>query len=76
MGIIKYEHHGEVVSVDEELKGKHRDHCLCWKCGQFYPGEDQNCLIASRLFSICVEFNLVTPVYECPYFTAKEPNVT
>jgi hypothetical protein len=26
--IIKYKHHGREVFVQEELKGKHREHCL------------------------------------------------
>lgn len=33
--IEKYIHHGKEVFVDSELKGKHKQHCLCWKCGKF-----------------------------------------
>ena len=32
MSIVKYKHHGVNVSVREDLKGKHREHCLCWIC--------------------------------------------
>lgn len=66
--IEKYEHHGAQVFVDSELKGTHRSHCLCWKCASFKPGKEDNCPIANKLYQICVEFDLVTPVYECPKF--------
>jgi hypothetical protein len=36
--ITKYEHFGNIVSVQRHLKGKHRDHCLCFqKCKFFKP---------------------------------------
>lgn len=69
--IEKYEHHGTTVSVDSGLRGKHRDHCLCHKCGRFFPGEERNCPIARAVFGNCVEFGIVTPVYECPEFVPK-----
>lgn len=28
-GIEKYEHYGSVVSVRSDLKGRHKEHCLC-----------------------------------------------
>jgi hypothetical protein len=75
MSIEKYNHHGLEVSVDSELKGKHRDHCLCYKC-EFFKPEDRgnNCEIANQLYKLCVMFYLVTPVYECPAFKMKENN--
>ena len=66
--IEKYIHHEALVCVDSRLKGKHRDNCLCFKCRYFKPNTESNCCIAQRLFSICKEYHLVTPVYECPYF--------
>lgn len=60
-----------LVWVDSELKGKHREHCLCWKCDHFKPGTPENCFIADRVFQNCVSYNLVTPVYECPQFEEK-----
>jgi len=71
--IISYEHYGRKVYVDEKLKGKHRKHCLCYKCKKFNL-EDQknNCKIANEVYSNCVKYNLVTPVYECPEFVPKE----
>jgi len=35
--IVEYEHHGENVKVREDLKGRHRDHCLCFRCNAFKP---------------------------------------
>lgn len=71
--IIEYEHHGQIVKVDEDLKGKHRDHCLCHRCEKFVPEDrGKNCQIANRLFQICRDFNLVTPVYECKVFEEKK----
>lgn len=67
--IIKYEHHGNMVYVDEELKGKHRAHCLCWSCKLFTPQDrDGNCPTANLLYSLCVLEGLTTPVYECPKY--------
>lgn len=66
MAIEKYVHHGAEVSVISEVKGKHRQHCLCHSCLRFIP-EDRtlNCSIANALYALCVNHNLVTPVYEC-----------
>lgn len=70
--IVQYTHHDALVSVDEDLKGKHRNHCLCYKCGSFKPEtREGNCPIANKLFQICVDENVVTPVYECPVFVPK-----
>jgi len=45
--IIKYIHHGETVSVEKHLKGKHREHCLCWQnCKNFKP-EDKKTIAPS-----------------------------
>ncbi len=64
-----YEHHGTKVAVEDYLKGKHHDHCLCWICENFNPFDrSKNCPIANKLFDLCVEHHLVTPVYECPEF--------
>jgi hypothetical protein len=66
--IEKYVHHGAEVFVRSDLKGKHHGHCLCWICGNFKPGKPENCAIAQKLYEICVEHDLVTPVHECPKF--------
>lgn len=66
-----YEHHGRMVWVQSDLKGKHRDHCLCWNCDKLKPGQPDNCPIAQKLYAICVEHGTVNPVYECPEFQPK-----
>jgi hypothetical protein len=66
----QYEHHGQTVTVRSDLQGKHRHHCLCFDgCKHFAPGTEQNCEIAAAVYRNCVQFNIVTPVWECPRFT-------
>lgn len=72
MEVSRYEHHGADVAVITELKGQHREHCLCWACGNFKPEDREgNCEIANQLFGLCVKYNLVTPVYECAAFKER-----
>jgi hypothetical protein len=71
---IQYEHHNELVWVRSDLKGTHRDVCLCYQCTQFRPGSTGNCPIAQQLYHLDVQYNLVTPVFECPHFK-EHPNV-
>ena len=67
--IIKYEHYGKKVYVDEDLLGKHREHCLCWKCKIFKPeSRIENCRIANLNYAICLLTGIVSPVWECPDF--------
>ncbi len=70
--IEQYDHHGKEVSVMTELKGLHREHCLCYVCQKFEPGSVNNCQIAQDLFQFCVKNHVVTPVYECHVFCEKE----
>lgn len=72
MKIEWYEHHGVMVAVNPELKGEHRQHCLCFECRKFKPGAPEtNCPIANLNYAICLAHNIVTPVYECPKFKSK-----
>ncbi len=69
----KYPHHGRNVWVNPKLKGKHREHCLCFSCIKFNPGApENNCPIANLNYAVCLAHNLVTPVYECPEFIEKK----
>jgi hypothetical protein len=70
--IETYTHHGVEVKVDSELKGKHRQHCLCHQCGRLDDKLFGKCFIATKLYQICVEYNVTTPVYECPHFIEPE----
>ena len=67
--IITYNHHNCNVNVDEDLKGKHTNFCLCYRnCIYFKPGKEDNCEIANANYQLCVKYNLVTPVFECPKY--------
>jgi hypothetical protein len=65
---IQYEHHGAEVFVRAEDQGKHRLHCLCFRCNRFKPGAEDNCPLAQALYQLCVQNDMVTPVWECPAF--------
>lgn len=68
-----YSHHGEEVKVRSDLKGKHREYCLCYSCNKFYPNDEKkNCPISNSVYDNCIEFNIVTPVWECGDFEEKE----
>jgi len=57
------------VGVRSDLKGKHREHCLCYApCIMFRPGIPENCVIAQRLYEFDAKWNVVTPVWECSIF--------
>lgn len=71
----QYEHYDRIVWVRSDLKGKHREHCLCWNCKHFAwsnlrtpSSREENCKIANVVYSLCVRENLVLPVWECPDF--------
>ncbi len=70
----QYEHHGKMVWVNKALKGKHRDHCLCFSCCKFNPGTPEgNCPLANLNYAVCIQCDMVLPVYECPSFQEREP---
>jgi len=70
---IDYIHHdGVSVAVRADLKGKHREYCLCYKCPKFKPGQEDNCRMAALLYALCRQLQLVTPVFECPDFPIPE----
>ena len=70
----QYEHYGKLVWVREDLRGKHREHCLCWDCAKFKPNpnEGDNCPLAQENYEMCVRHNMVLPVWECPEFEICE----
>lgn len=68
MSIVKYIHHDKKVSVREDLKGKHRDYCLCFSCEKFSSVMEDNCKITNHIFSLDQALNVTTPVWECGSF--------
>ena len=67
--IAWYEHHGTTVAVRADLKGKHREHCLCHRCLRLdTEHRATNCPIANLLYAVCCLADVVTPVWECPLF--------
>lgn len=69
MSIIKYDHHNVEVSVQSHLKGRHREHCLCYKnCKFFKPNDTNNCEIAQQNFRVCLTYDIVAPIFECPKY--------
>lgn len=68
-GYALYMHHDRMVMVRSELRGLHRDYCLCFSgCKKFRPDlpRKENCPIADAIYVNCVEYGVVTPVWECP----------
>ena len=74
---VKYEHwEGKPeVWVRKDLRGRHREYCLCHSCAKFDPEDrENNCPIARANYAMCVEFNMTIPVWECPYFDVRDAN--
>lgn len=69
--ITTCEHHGWTMNVRERLAGKHRDACLCYCCDKFRPDDESNCSVAQAVYKNCVEFGVVTPVWECSKFITR-----
>jgi len=70
-----YEHYGTDVAVFEEMKGKHKDYCLCYKCEKFNMDSRKNCELANQNFENCQKNNMVLVVWECPEFETKMENL-
>jgi hypothetical protein len=67
--VERYVHHGREVAVISEVKGRHRDFCLCFNgCDFFKPNTPENCEIAKMNFAVCKTHGLVAPVMECPKY--------
>lgn len=74
---ISYNHYGSLNFVREDLKGSHREVCLCYDCTKFKPGTpEDNCPIANLIYAVCIAMNVVTPVFECPAFVQGERYVS
>lgn len=65
---VRYEHHGHEVSVREDLKGLHREYCLCWHCQRLSFDEETNCPVAQEVYRLCCQHGLTLVMWECPQF--------
>ena len=75
--IEKYNHHGTEVSVQSHLRGRHREHCLCFQdCKFFKPATDDNCEIAQANYELCVKYGTTQPMWECPKYEVKYNRLT
>lgn len=64
-----YKHHGASVWVRADLRGQHREYCLCYHCECFHPEDrERNCRIANALFAMDQLCEITTPVWECQCF--------
>jgi len=64
----RYVHRGFHVAVRTDLRGQHRDYCLCESCTKMKPGTPDHCPLARAVEQNCQQFGLVTPVWQCPDF--------
>jgi len=71
MKIEKFFHHRDTWGF-QELRGKHREVCLCWSCKKFRPEHSDNCFIAESVFNLNKTHGITTPVLECSVFERKE----
>ena len=68
----QYKHHGQNVWVRKDLRGRHREHCLCHSCKKLdMENRENTCPIAELLYRFCVLTGCTTPVFECPKFDPK-----
>jgi hypothetical protein len=73
--IIKVEKYGKILSVQEHLNNKHKEHCLCWQnCKHFKPNDIANCPIAQKLYEFDIFNGVTTPVWECVKYENNEKN--
>jgi hypothetical protein len=68
----EYLHHNSLVTVRSDLKGKHREFCLCHSCAHLnLKDRNKNCEIATAFFALCVLTGCTTPIWECVRFEEK-----
>lgn len=64
---IKYKHHGCFMWVRKDLKGKNAEYSLCFSCAKL-----KDCATVQALCEFDADWDVVTPVWECPEFVEKE----
>jgi hypothetical protein len=51
-----------------DMLGKYRENCLCYEWMEFSPNQPDNCPRAQATYLHDVEWDCVTPMWECPDF--------
>lgn len=69
---VQEEHFGVLVWVNPTLEAIRHDECLCWNCALLKPEQPDNCSIAQRLYELCCETHIATPVTRCPVWQLKK----
>lgn len=65
---IRYRHHN-LMWGRTDLRGTHREHCICYECNNFQPdSKTDNCPIAQGLYEYDQRHGVTTPVFECAHF--------
>ena len=66
---IQYERDdGTPVWVRTPTKDFDREHSLCWRCGLYKPGKDDNCKLLSEVTALEGKLGITIPVWECKDF--------
>jgi len=67
-----YERNGKRAWVRSDLKGRQKEFCMCWDCGNFKPeAENKGCPIINGVLTMAAAENIVLPVWECGEFQQK-----
>jgi hypothetical protein len=71
---IEYLHHGKMCWTREDMKDKHWNYMICPDCIDFeiQKGDNNRCYISAEVHELCLKYNLVLSVWECPIFKKKK----
>ena len=59
--------------VRKDLKGRQKEHCMCWNCRKFMPETDhKGCSIIREVLKLASINNIVLPVWECAVFDERK----
>lgn len=69
---VQVDKYGKSVWENPTLESIRREECLCHHCDNFRPGgSEENCQIASKLYQICKDHGVATPVSRCESWKQK-----
>lgn len=64
-------YYGKVVWINPLLEEIRKKECLCLNCKNFKPKWSNNCIVAEKLYKICVENDLALAVSRCPFWQKR-----